>query len=442
MSRSHPNLISQILRLLGQKTPLLDKTELDQFVRHQLERRERLLEIVKNSGSPLYVIDLESLAEKAIRFKGTFSAVMPDLKIFYALKSNSHPLIASTLVKNGFGLDVSSGLELQAALGYGAGQIIFSGPGKTESELALATDNSDRVMVLLDSFGELERLEDAAAKRSLKINAGVRMTTDESGIWRKFGVPPKRLNEFFEAAGNCTRLRLCGLQFHLSWNLTPESQISFIKRLGEELRLLSAPYRQAIKFIDIGGGFWPEMGEWMQEAATPLGIVKSVLDRLHDSAFRHFRIKASPLKDFASALAEALKKYFPDDMHYTVFTEPGRWLCNEAMFILLTVVDKKAPDLVITDGGTNAVGWERYETDYFPIINLTHPSLVEKECLVAGSLCTPHDIWGYSYFGDSIERGDILLIPSQGAYTYSLRQEFIKPLPKSVELGKWPNSEN
>ena len=58
----------------------------------------------------------------------------------------------------------------------------------------------------------------------------------------------------------------------------------------------------------------------------------------------------------------------------------------------------------------------------------------ERQCLVAGSLCTPHDIWGYGYFGDGIQVGDVLLVPNQGAYTYSLRQEFIKPLPKSVEL--------
>jgi diaminopimelate decarboxylase len=99
------------------------------------------------------------------------------------------------------------------------------------------------------------------------------------------------------------------------------------------------------------------------------------------------------------------------------------------MHIVLQVIDRKADDLVITDGGINMVGWERYEADYCPIINLSRPSPDEKECLVAGSLCTPHDVWGYSYFGDDIQAGDILLIPDQGAYTYSLRQQFIKPLP-------------
>ena len=110
--------------------------------------------------------------------------------------------------------------------------------------------------------------------------------------------------------------------------------------------------------------------------------------------------------------------------------EPGRWICNDAMHLLMTVVDKKEEDLVITDAGTNTVGWERFENDYFPVINLSRPALVEKKCNVLGSLCTPHDVWGYAYWGEDIKVGDILMIPTQGAYTYSLRQNFIKPLPQ------------
>jgi diaminopimelate decarboxylase len=80
------------------------------------------------------------------------------------------------------------------------------------------------------------------------------------------------------------------------------------------------------------------------------------------------------------------------------------------------------------------VGWERYESDYFPVLNLSRPSLQEQPCHILGSLCTPHDVWGTSYFGAGIEPGDILMIPTQGAYTYSLRQHFIKPLPPVVVM--------
>jgi diaminopimelate decarboxylase len=104
------------------------------------------------------------------------------------------------------------------------------------------------------------------------------------------------------------------------------------------------------------------------------------------------------------------------------------------MHIVIKAVDRKGDDLVVADTGTNILGWERYETDYVPVVNLTRPSLTERPCLITGSLCTPHDIWGWSFFGDDIEPGDILLLPNQGAYTWSLRQEFIKPLAKVVKV--------
>ena len=108
------------------------------------------------------------------------------------------------------------------------------------------------------------------------------------------------------------------------------------------------------------------------------------------------------------------------------------------MHLLMSVVDKKSDDLVITDAGTNAVGWERFETDYFPVLNLSRPLLSEKPCQVLGSLCTPNDIWGYNYWGEDIRIGDVLMIPNQGAYTYSLRQYFIKAPPKVAVIQTVP----
>jgi diaminopimelate decarboxylase len=194
--------------------------------------------------------------------------------------------------------------------------------------------------------------------------------------------------------------------------------------------------RSMISFIDIGGGFWPPAGEWLQEAGTVGGQIRlATSDRFWPSDMKHYRVPSLPIESFAGAIGDAVAKYIYPLVKCRIYTEPGRWLCNDAVHILVTVADKKGEDVIITDGGTNAVGWERFEVDYFPVINLTRPGLTEHECAIYGSLCTPHDIWGYSYFGDGIERGDLLLIPTQGAYTYCLRQHFIKPLPKFAELG-------
>jgi diaminopimelate decarboxylase len=68
------------------------------------------------------------------------------------------------------------------------------------------------------------------------------------------------------------------------------------------------------------------------------------------------------------------------------------------------------------------------------VINLSRPSLKEIPVRVFGCLCTPLDIWGTSCFGREVLPGDILLIPDQGAYTYSLRQSFIKPIARVVRF--------
>jgi diaminopimelate decarboxylase len=426
--------LMQAAELLKRQPERLENKELKQFVRSFHDRRDTFMAVVRNEGSPLYVIDCETLKARAKRFHNTFSAVLPDIRVYYALKCNSHPEIISSLVREGFGLDVSSGLELKSAINCGAQDIIFSGPGKQADELKLAVENADRVTVLLDSFGELERLEKIARQSQIKIMAGIRLTTEESGIWRKFGIPLSRLQDFFEEAQHCESVSLCGLQFHISWNLNPEAQAIFIADLGAKLRQLNSKYREKIKFIDIGGGYWPEQGEWLQMAATPRGILQTALDGITINGLDHYKRPACTISNFADHISTALRNHLPADMKCTIYLEPGRWLCNDAMHILLKVVDHKSWDIVITDGGTNAIGWERFETDYFPVINLSRPGLKEHECLIAGSLCTPHDIWGYSYFGDKIQEGDILLIPNQGAYTYSLKQEFIKPLPKCATL--------
>jgi len=95
-------------------------------------------------------------------------------------------------------------------------------------------------------------------------------------------------------------------------------------------------------------------------------------------------------------------------------------------------LSKKDKDVVITDGGINLLGWERPLSEFIPIINLTRPSLKERPLRIFGSLCTPLDIWGSSIFGEGAFPGDILLVPNQGAYTYSLRQSFIKPIARVI----------
>ena len=429
MTTESDNLLQKVEALTSRETPILPREELRSFVDYYFGRRDHYLQILEKHPCPLYVQESAVLKARASRFKRAFQKDLPALSFYFAVKSNNHPDVAKVLLRAGFGLDVSSGLELETALALGAPDIVFSGPGKTTAELELAAAHADQVVILMDSFGELRRLKAVAAGSRNAIRCGVRLTVNTEGLWRKFGIPLAALHAFWDEACRYDGIRLEGVQFHSSWNLTPHSQVASIRALGEVFAKMPVSFKDQLKFVDIGGGFWPSQGEWLQAAGTPEGKMREALGHQAGSAELHHRLSAAPIEEFADHLSAAIHRHLFPIVPCRICLEPGRWICNDAVQLLISVVDKKAPDLVITDAGTNAVGWERFETDYFPILNLTRPSVEEKRCHILGSLCTPHDVWGYMYFGDGIEPGDILMIPTQGAYTYSLRQHFIKPLP-------------
>jgi len=428
------SLPTRIAGLLRMTPPKMDEERLRGFITSCLAERDIFVRLARKHGSPLYALDEKWLRARVQKFRMAFEQHLAPVGIFFAMKSNNLPEIARIMTEEGIGLDVSSGTELDQACRSGAKGIFFSGPGKTDEELVAAIGEADRVTILMDSFGELRRLDRLTRQYGQTVRAGVRLTTDHTGLWRKFGIPASSLRDFLDTAAEAPLIHFAGLQFHTSWNLSPSAQVAFISKLGGVLRDLPEGMLDRLTFIDIGGGFWPEEGEWLGAGGTRFGMIMNLLFPRHRDKRSRFRVESQPIDSFARAIAAALKRALPGRLHCRICLEPGRWLSHGAMHLLLTVVDVKGHDLVITDAGTNAIGWERFEQDYFPVINLTRPGIEEHECAILGSLCTPHDVWGYSYHGTGIRPGDLLLIPTQGAYTYSLRQNFIKPVPEVAIL--------
>lgn len=416
--------------------PRLPEPELKEFCARHFAARARYLAATAGQlpTAPLYLFDREGLRRKIRQFRKTWELKFPGNRIFYALKSNHYPGVAATAISEGLGLDVSSGTELKKALELGADRIIFSGPGKTTEELQLAVRHQQKVTIMLDSYGELERLATVSRSQNHQTSCGVRLNQRQQGSWQKFGIPLEELAEFVRSAAGHRSLAVEALQFHCSWNLTPEKHVLFCRDLGDRLEHLPGVFRAQLRLIDFGGGFWPEEGEWLQYNGTGIGRLRQAAGTGSDRPLDHFRLPTMPLREFTAALKQAFEIHLSPRTAAEAGCEPGRWLCHEAMHLLLRVVDRKSDDLVITDGGSNSIGWERFESDYFPILNLSRPELKERCCRIMGSLCTPQDLWGGSYWGHKLKEGDYLLIPNQGAYTYSLRQNFIKPAARVVEL--------
>ena len=176
-----------------------------------------------------------------------------------------------------------------------------------------------------------------------------------------------------------------------------------------------------IKFIDFGGGFEPYLSEGQivrKEGKWPSYSVT----------------KTSKIEEYAKDIGEAIKKYLDPIVSVVYFAEPGRYICNSAMHIVLSVSDVKDDKNCILDGGVNMVGWQRFEFEYFPLINMTHRSDLERKVNMWGNLCTTWDIWGYHVYGGELLQGDVIVVPNQGALTYSLAQSFINEIPKVYKL--------
>jgi diaminopimelate decarboxylase len=269
---------------------------------------------------------------------------------------------------------------------------------------------------------------------NVPLKVGFRLTGRHHGAWGKFGVPPEQLGVIFRKALSLKGLDPQGIQFHTSWNMGPEAQVQMIETVGACVRDLPEDIGSRLKFLDIGGGYWPESGEWLNPQNTWKGRLVQALDSDFQFKPKHYYCPAKPLDEFARKISRAVQSQGKPLADLEIFMEPGRWISTPAMHVLVQVVDKKEATVAITDGGINLLGWERPLSEFIPLINLTRPSLREFPVKVFGPLCTPLDIWGTTLFGEGVEKGEILLVPDQGSYTYSLRQSFIKPIARVVRF--------
>jgi diaminopimelate decarboxylase len=425
------------LKTIKNREKALPGRLLQDYVQGLLAEKDALLGSALEFGTPQYFFDEPALSSRLSRFHRAFSRKLKRFRLFYAVKSNSFPGISKHIVEKGHGLDVSSGHELSMALALGCERIIFSGPGKTDSELRLAVAHREKVTLLMDSRGELERLSRIVADTGSShgpVRVGIRVRGRHHGIWEKFGVSLEEMGPLFQQTLSTPGIEPQGIQFHTSWNLNPGAQVKMIKAIGSCVRTsLPERARKFLTFLDIGGGYWPESGEWLNARNTFLGKLLHLFDAEHEFKIKHYYRPSRPIDHFAGEISEAIAGEGRPITDLEIWMEPGRWLSTPSMHILLRVTDRKKRDMMITDGGINLLGWERPLEEFIPVINLTRPCLKEMPMRIFGSLCTPLDIWGTSIFGDGAFPGDVLLIPNQGAYTYSLRQSFIKPIAPVIQ---------
>lgn len=380
------------------------------------------LKIASERKTPFYVFDQAELDISIECFINAFEDEIIHMSTYYSVKVNHYPLILKRVVEKGVGLEVASVRELDLALKAGSKNILYYAPAKSENDLRYILQYADKVRIHLDSFQELRNLGNLTNDLGVEVNVGVRINLPTFGLWTKYGIPLSGLKNFWEEAHKYPFIKLKGIHFHQSRNRTVLFYTDTIKKIAHYLKSnFSALERKEIKYIDIGGGYECDCCEGE--------IVRTGSD------WPEYKILRTPtIEEYAKTIKDSIKEHLVPLIDAEYITEPGRYICNKAMHIVLRVSDVKNEEGCILNGGVNMVGWQRFEYEYFPLINITSPSGKERRCRMWGCLCTTWDIWGYFYYGRSLSLGDIIVVPYQGALTYSLAQTFINEIPNVYRL--------
>ncbi|MBN1544453.1 hypothetical protein JW898_03245 [Candidatus Woesearchaeota archaeon] len=410
-------------------------------VKHAISRRQALIKSADKYGTPQYALDEALLARQARLFRDSFRKHIKQSRFLYAFKSNDLPYMIRKLKSDGFDADVASMFELMLALRLGFSRIIFTAPVKSAEEIRLAVKNAGKVIINVDNLDEIDGIISAvdSLKPEAKVRVSFRLRPEGKSAWSKFGLSPAELKKAVKKVLTQGSLAWHGVHFHSSWNLTPDAHAANIRMVGRILGSFPERDLSSLRFVDIGGGFLAEgsgtmfsatrKGSLMAAASAAGGQSPAPLDRICVD-------DVDSIDVFASAICCAFRKHImrhlgrPD---LELWAEPGRYISSIPTCILLKVVSVR-DGRVFVDGGINLLGSASFEYEFFPVVNLSRPSLKMKKSVIYGPLCDPDDRWGSYVFSRKCRKGDVLAVLHQGAYTFSTAWRWQRPTAEYVAV--------
>ena len=130
--------------------------------------------LAKKFGTPIYCYSYTRLKDNIKKFKKSFSSFSP--LICFAVKSNTNVNLIKEIRKLDLGADVVSIGELMIALKAGVSpkKIVFSGVGKTSTEISYAIDKQI-LLINAESKSEIIEIERIAKLKKKVVNIGIRL---------------------------------------------------------------------------------------------------------------------------------------------------------------------------------------------------------------------------------------------------------------------------
>ena len=367
--------------------------------------------IAKKFGTPFYFYSFSKLKKNINKFKDNFKSFSP--LICFAVKSNTNVNLIREIKKFGLGADVVSLGELMMALkaGIKPNKIVFSGVGKTSSELNFAI-NKQILLINAESLSEIMEINRLAKLRNKKVRVGVRLNpnTDAKTLNQistgkkenKFGVNKNTFHKIVNFCKSSKNIDLKCLSVHIG------SQILDHKPYGKMLKAVSHILKKTnhqFEFIDLGGG----MGINYSDKNKTLNYKK--YNAAINSFFRKHKVK--------------------------IIFEPGRSIIGNTGMLISKVIyikDSGRKKFIILDAAMNdlmrpALYGAFHRT--LPVIKSNKIS--NKPYEFVGPICESTDKFITLKKFQKLEEKDLIAICDVGAYGMSLSSNY-NLRPKPIEL--------
>ena len=372
-----------------------------------------LADLAAQHGTPLYVY---SAATIAARYRAVDDAFRPHPHaMHYALKANSTLAIARLLRSLGACADANSGGEIDVALraGYAPAQIVFTGVGKTDAELAQAIDLGVKT-INAESAGELARIDAIARGRALRARVALRVNPDIDarshphistgrGI-NKFGIPLSDVRALCRSVASWTGLDVVGLHVHVGSQIL---DLEPLRRAATALVALARELRDdgtTVEHLDLGGG----LGISYQGQPAPSAA------------------------DYAAALLPIVR-----ESGASIILEPGRAIVGPAGALVARVVDIKpqagGKQFLILDAGMTELIRPMLYGAFHRIEMVSASDAPAALYDVVGPLCESSDTLGTDRSLPSPRVGELMAILDAGAYASVMASNYNRrTLPAEV----------
>ncbi len=373
--------------------------------------KSKLTKVINKFETPIFCYSEKKINDNINNLKNSFRSFSPI--ICFSTKSNSNLEILKLIKRNGLGADVVSKGELMIALkaGIKPKKIVFSGVGKTRSELTYAIDKNI-LLINTESKSEILEIENIAKSKNKKVDIGIRLNpnTDAKTLKQistgkkenKFGINEKTLIEVLKYIKGSKFLNLKCLSVHIG------SQILDYRPYQKMINVLDKLIRKIdfnFEYIDLGGG---------------MGI-----DYNKDN-------KKFNYKKYNQIIKKFLKK------HKTkIIFEPGRSIIGDTAILISKIIyikENPKKDFIIVDAAMNDFMRPALYGAKHKIIPLKRTNkIIKKSYDFVGPICETTDKFLTTNKFQKLNEKDYIIICDVGAYGSSLSSNYnIRPKPAEI----------